>query len=278
MMKRAYRVKICTALFLLCTAVKMLSPSAAALLRQTVLPVLDRNDDYRAALYRVESALFPKDYSDAQPYVPDPPLTHLRDTLDATRSDHMADLPKVSRPAPTPTPEPVPEPTENPALTFGYAAREAFLRAQSEVSDQAPPENVSYDVLALPFSETAPVAGESSSGFGYRIHPIQNTLRFHYGTDFAADEGTPVLAFADGTVLAAGEDEGYGSYVKLDHGDGFVTLYGHCSALLVSAGETVQKGQTIALVGSTGQSTGPHLHFELMHNGIYLNPEFYLFA
>ena len=277
-MKRAYRVKICTALFLLCTAVKMLSPSAAALLRQTVLPVLDRNDDYRAALYRVESALFPKDYSDAQPYVPDPPLTHLRDTLDATRSDPMADLPKVSRPAPTPTPEPAPEPTENPALTFGYAAREAFLRAQSEVSDQAPPENVSYDVLALPFSETAPVAGESSSGFGYRIHPIQNTLRFHYGTDFAADEGTPVLAFADGTVLAAGEDEGYGNYVKLDHGDGFVTLYGHCSALLVSAGETVQKGQTIALVGSTGQSTGPHLHFELMHNGIYLNPEFYLFA
>ena len=278
MMKRAYRVKICTALFLLCTAVKMLSPSAAALLRQTVLPVLDRNDDYRAALYRVESALFPKDYSDAQPYVPDPPLTHLRDTLDATRSDPMADLPKVSRPAPEPTPEPAPEPTENPALTFGYAAREAFLRAQSEVSDQAPPENVSYDVLALPFSETAPVAGESSSGFGYRIHPIQNTLRFHYGTDFAADEGTPVLAFADGTVLAAGEDEGYGNYVKLDHGDGFVTLYGHCSALLVSAGETVQKGQTIALVGSTGQSTGPHLHFELMHNGIYLNPEFYLFA
>ena len=277
-MKRAYRVKICTALFLLCTAVKMLSPSAAALLRQTVLPVLDRNDDYRAALYRVESALFPKDNSDAQPYVPDPPLTHLRDTLDATRSDPMADLPKVSRPAPTPTPEPAPEPTENPALAFGYAAREAFLRAQSEVSDQAPPENVSYDVLALPFSETAPVAGESSSGFGYRIHPIQNTLRFHYGTDFAADEGTPVLAFADGTVLAAGEDEGYGSYVKLDHGDGFVTLYGHCSALLVSAGETVQKGQTIALVGSTGQSTGPHLHFELMHNGIYLNPEFYLFA
>ena len=277
-MKRAYRVKICTALFLLCTAVKMLSPSAAALLRQTVLPVLDRNDDYRAALYRVEAALFPKDYSDAQPYVPDPPLTHLRDTLDATRSDPMADLPTVSRPAPTPTPEPAPEPTENPALTFGYTAREAFLRAQSEVSDQAPPENVSYDVLALPFSETAPVAGESSSGFGYRIHPIQNTLRFHYGTDFAADEGTPVLAFADGTVLAAGEDEGYGSYVKLDHGDGFVTLYGHCSALLVSAGETVQKGQTIALVGSTGQSTGPHLHFELMHNGIYLNPEFYLFA
>ena len=79
-------------------------------------------------------------------------------------------------------------------------------------------------------------------------------------------------------VLEAGTDDGYGNYVKLDHGNGFVTLYGHCNELLVAAGEEISRGQVIALVGSTGQSTGPHLHFELIHNGIYLNPEFYLYS
>ena len=108
------------------------------------------------------------------------------------------------------------------------------------------------------------------------MHPIQGVVKFHYGTDFAASAGTDVLAFADGTVLAAGQDAGYGNYVKIDHGNGYVTLYGHCSELLVSAGQTVQRGERIALVGATGQATGPHLHFELMHDGVYLNPEFYL--
>ena len=118
----------------------------------------------------------------------------------------------------------------------------------------------------------------TSSGFGYRLHPIQNEVLFHYGTDFAADAGTEIHSFADGVVLASGTDSGYGNYVKVDHGGGFVTLYGHCSERLVSEGERVQRGQTIALVGSTGRSTGPHLHFELIHDGVYLNPEFYLYA
>ena len=152
------------------------------------------------------------------------------------------------------------------------------MESQAQITDAAPPENVSYDVVTLPFEESAPISGETSSGFGYRMHPIHNEIRFHYGTDFAANAGTVIHAFADGTVLEAGTDSGYGNYVKLDHGNGYITLYGHCSELSVSAGETVARGQPIALVGSTGQSTGPHLHFELIHNGVYLNPEFYLYA
>lgn len=120
--------------------------------------------------------------------------------------------------------------------------------------------------------------GLHSSGFGYRLHRLENKVKFHYGTDFAANSGTTVCAFADGTVLAAGQSEGYGNYVKLGHAGGYATLYGHCSKLLVRAGETVTLGQPIALVGATGKATGPHLHFELMHDGYYYNPEFYLAA
>ena len=162
------------------------------------------------------------------------------------------------------------------AMDAAYAAREAFLESQAAFSDHALPANVSYDIPELPFVAVTPVAGYTSSGFGYRLHPIENTVKFHYGTDFAAGSGTDIRAFADGTVLAAGQDAGYGNYVKVDHGDGFVSLYGHCSTLLVSQGDAVTAGQVIARVGATGHATGPHLHFELIHKGVYLNPEFYL--
>ena len=174
--------------------------------------------------------------------------------------------------------EPTPEPTQSPELQAAFAAREAFLDAQAVYSGYAVPANVSYAVSELPFAHGSPVAGYTSSGFGYRLHPLENKVKFHYGTDFAANSGTTVCAFADGTVLAAGQSEGYGNYVKLGHADGYATLYGHCSKLLVRAGETVTLGQPIALVGATGKATGPHLHFELMHDGYYYNPEFYLAA
>ena len=181
-------------------------------------------------------------------------------------------------PTPEPTPTPTPEPTQSPQLQAALAAREAFLNEQAVYSGYAVPTNVSYAVSELPFAHTSPVAGYTSSGFGYRLHPLENKVKFHYGTDFAANSGMAVCAFADGTVLAAGQDDGYGNYVKIRHADGYTTLYGHCSKLLVRAGETVTAGQEIALVGATGKATGPHLHFELMHDGYYCNPEFYLAA
>ena len=181
-------------------------------------------------------------------------------------------------PTPEPTPTPTPEPTQSPQLQAALAAREAFLNEQAVYSGYAVPANVSYAVNELTFAHASPVAGYTSSGFGYRLHPLENKVKFHYGTDFAANSGTAVCAFADGTVLAAGQDDGYGNYVKIRHADGYTTLYGHCSKLLVRAGETVTMGQEIALVGATGKATGPHLHFELMHDGYYCNPEFYLAA
>ena len=270
---RKMQLQICTAVFLLFTLLKLISPASAVLIKDELSPLLDRNDNYHRLAYRIERWLHPVDFRDAQPFEPHSPLDELRGTLSILDRDPMENLPKFER---RKEQEAVSE--TNPVLEFGYAAREAFLTAQSQITDAAPPENVSYDVISLPFEESNPIVGETSSGFGYRIHPIDQELRFHYGTDYAADAGTKIHAFADGTVLEAGVSDGYGNYVKLDHGNGFVTLYGHCSALLVSEGEQIARGQSIALVGSTGQSTGPHLHFELMHDGIYLNPEFYLYA
>ena len=273
-MKRSCQSLICALLFILLTAVKMVSPAAASNLKAAVIPVLDRNDDYSELVNRMERSLTPKRDAAGTLQLPESPLEQIRSVLEKSREDPMADLPKASG-----LPEPASEEAEeNPALEYGYEVRETFLRTQAEITDAAPPDNVSYEIIPLPFSETAPVNGILSSGFGYRIHPIQEDLRFHYGTDFAAQERTEIFSFADGVVLAAGEEEGYGNYVKINHGDGFETLYSHCSAILVSEGARVSKGDCIALVGSSGQATGPHLHFELMHNGVYLNPEFYLYA
>ncbi len=115
-----------------------------------------------------------------------------------------------------------------------------------------------------------------SSGFGYRDASISG-WPFHGGTDIAAGYGTPIYASRAGTVITAVWGErGYGRYVIIDHGDGFVTLYGHCSSLLVTTGQQVSKGQMIAKVGSTGNSKGNHLHFEVRYNGTIQNPENYL--
>ena len=102
------------------------------------------------------------------------------------------------------------------------------------------------------------------------------TQQFHNGVDFAAPSGSPILAAADGTVIAAAYSSSMGNYVMIDHGSELYTIYMHASSLLVSTGATVSKGQKIALVGSTGRSTGPHLHFSVRKNGNYVSPWNYL--
>lgn len=126
------------------------------------------------------------------------------------------------------------------------------------------------------FAWPVPGSQRITSYYGYRIHPVYKTKKFHTGIDIGAGYGLDIVAGGDGVVTMATTNGGYGKCVIINHGSGITTLYGHCSTLLVSVGDKVTKGQTIAKVGSTGVSTGPHLHFEVRLNGSTTDPLQYL--
>jgi murein DD-endopeptidase MepM/ murein hydrolase activator NlpD len=133
------------------------------------------------------------------------------------------------------------------------------------------------DLDQMAFPSRAPIAGVMiSSGFGHRIDPFTRQLAQHAGIDYLAWYGTSILASAGGQIRRAGPYGAYGRTVEIDHGDGLVTRYGHASRILVRVGDIVLPGQPIATVGSTGRSTGPHLHFEILRDGRQVHPDLYL--
>ena len=121
-----------------------------------------------------------------------------------------------------------------------------------------------------------PSRGWLTSGFGYRISPFTGLREFHKGVDIAIREGTPIIATADGLVTFVGKKGMLGNVITIDHGYGMATRYGHIKKSLKKHGEAVKRGDTIALVGSTGRTTGPHLHYEIILNGIRVNPKKYI--
>ncbi len=123
-----------------------------------------------------------------------------------------------------------------------------------------------------------PVNGRVTSNFGRRVHPILRYVRFHAGIDFGAPYGSPIMAAASGQIVAAGWQGGYGRAVKISHGSGIETLYGHMSSVAVAAGQQVTAGQVIGYVGSSGFSTGPHLHYELHRGGTPIDPASFRFT
>ncbi len=141
-----------------------------------------------------------------------------------------------------------------------------------ELSKSTPTEKYTGGIFCWP----APSYTRISSPYGYRNHPIYKTKKFHSGIDLAAPGGSNILAASDGVVVRAGWNGGYGNCVIIDHGGGVSTLYGHARKLLVTKGQQVTRGQVIALVGTTGASTGNHLHFEVLLNGKTTDPMPYL--
>ena len=121
-----------------------------------------------------------------------------------------------------------------------------------------------------------PIAGWLSSPFGYRRNPYDGSFRLHAGVDIAADPGTPVRAPAPGMVIFSGMREGYGKVIVINHGYGISTLFAHLSKFFVNSGDRVKRGEIISEVGSTGHSTGPHLHYEIRKNGIPVNPRTFM--
>ena len=138
------------------------------------------------------------------------------------------------------------------------------------------PARVCLEQQVLGFSYQAPVEGVLTSEFGLRAAPSNGQEKFHYGVDLGVDDGTVIHCFADGTVTVVGDSSELGKYIMVQHNNGFVSLYGHCSKIMASSGQTVREGDPIAEVGHTGNATGPHLHFELHHDAVYLNPVYYV--
>lgn len=167
-------------------------------------------------------------------------------------------------------PEPLPSEPAQPTVVTAMA---------QEYTDDGVklPRNVSLAFYELGLSETTvPVNGTATSGFGYRDSPINGKNEFHLALDIGAEEGTEIGAFAAGTVEYIGTSDEFGNYMKINHENNVSSFYAHCSKLLVHKGDQVACGQTVALVGHTGNATGSHLHLTIEKDNIRLNPAYYV--
>jgi len=152
------------------------------------------------------------------------------------------------------------------SLQQGIKSLENSWREQYEWLSQLPTGSPIQNQLGL------------SSNYGARLDPFTNLLAQHPGIDFSAPSGTPIIASGNGTVTSLGYDAAYGNYLMISHSDGFVSKYAHAKKIHVRQGQAVKRGQIIAEVGSTGRSTGPHLHYEITHNGKHVNPMQFLIS
>ena len=159
------------------------------------------------------------------------------------------------------------------ALDRGIQALSKDLRSQEEALAALEEYLLTQDTIAAGIPTGNPVKeGWVSSFYGNRIDPFNGKKTFHEGIDIAGKSGSDVLSVADGIVTWVGERGGYGGLVEVDHGNGYVTRYAHNKAIKVKKGDRVSKGETLALMGSTGRSTGPHVHFEVLRDGQHVNP------
>lgn len=167
-------------------------------------------------------------------------------------------------------------PEDLPTLTFGEMTGISAARTASPPAPATAAAIPAIDTPAATSQLAWPVQGRISSEFGPRVHPVTGAHRDHHGLDIAASTGTPIAAASGGTVTFAGQQRGYGNIVIIDHGNGTETRYAHQDTIAVSKGQTVTAGQRIGTVGSTGLSTGPHLHFEVRRDGEPVDPRRFL--
>ena len=304
------RLAVCGIIFVLLVAVKLLFPQTVSRLAQTAGDLIGRDADFKeafAAMGRAVSGEAPvgdslqdaytavfnpgeedavlasgtaavSDYLDPAARLmryyalelPDPEKAQPAENEEA--EDAAAE--QVAASIPVEEPAAVQEPSEEPASE--QEAEETATAAVSQVYTMpALPENASLEQRNLGFAHTSPIVAPLTSPFGWREHPVSGGTKFHYGVDLGAETGTDICAFADGEVYATGDSSSLGYYIMIQHADGYMTLYAHCSKITVTSG-AVTMGQKIAEVGETGIATGPHLHFELHDGDLYLNPIYYV--
>lgn len=276
-----WKLYFSSGIFVAVTILKLLLPEQTAYARQEVVELIDMDMDYRGLAVQVGKVIADESVQQVIGVIQNKAnevfgnTTAVQDTPENVSPPPSVD--ESSSPTVTIAPELSPAPLQSvtDVMPNVLAAVEAFQTAQEAYIGYATPETVSYANLVIPFPYSSPITGVTSSGFGYRVHPIEGEIRFHYGTDYAAEEGTPITAFADGQVTMTGYEKGYGNFVEITHADGWKTLYAHCSEVNVNWWQDVKMGEVIALAGETGEATGPHLHLELSHEGYYTNPEFF---
>ena len=273
--RRMAQLAVCLALFLVVFIGKGVFPGKLAEVRETVLSAIQADTDFKAAF-----ASLGRSISEGEPI-----LDTLGDLWVEVFGGEAVTEPdgegQVSTPLfraqvavepaePNTVPEPTPVPTATPEPAVVHVEYNGPTLPDNATMDR-------YNLNALGVGETVtPALGWVSSDFGWREHPVDGGEKFHNGVDLAVNDGTDVLAFADGTVDYIGDSPIYGLYLQLSHPGGLKSFYAHCSELLVQQGQTVAAGERVALSGATGNSTGPHLHFELKLNGVLLNPLYYI--
>jgi murein DD-endopeptidase MepM/ murein hydrolase activator NlpD len=165
------------------------------------------------------------------------------------------------------------------ALQSAMSAMDTHALGQSDKLAYVESQLFSEKMRKSMLPTAAPIPGVATgSGFGWRIDPLTGQRAMHTGLDFPAEVGTPILAAAGGMVVTQEFHPAYGNMIEIDHGNELITRYAHASRVMVKKGDIVRRGQPIAEVGVTGRTTGPHLHFEVWHNGVVLNPQSFLQA
>lgn len=293
--RRLLQLCVCVALFLAVFIGRGVFPERMETVRGELLEVIQTDTDFRAAFSTLGKALQRKEpaaqamgklwtevfspASGKNPYVSGSgeTQTYRQERLflaaDPTTVQVMSRYLGVSEAKPVQTPVPSQQNSE----IIETAPQTLPAEPQPVYTGPPLPDNATTDRLSLGLQETAaPVMAPVSSGFGWREHPIEGGEKFHAGVDLAADYGTPIGAFAAGTVDYIGESDAYGQYLQIRHTGGVTSFYAHCSQLCVQQGQTVKKGEKIAEVGDTGETTGAHLHFELKCNGELVNPVYYI--
>lgn len=303
---RLFQLLICLALFLAVFIGKGVFPSKLLQVRDNILSMISSDTDFQAAFSELgeslsgEGTVFGKledfcvevfgggeDSSQKLSVQPEPQMTSLLQTESQflsknsdsqALSDHFFDsngreVALKLQLNQKPQAEPVAVPEEVPAAVPAAGT----LLLKSDYNGQPLPENYTMNKLSLGSLETVtPVIGHLNSTYSYREHPINGVHQFHGGVDIGGQTGDPIKAFAAGTVDYIGEDDSYGLYLQLDHGNGVKSFYAHCHTICVTKGQQVTLGEKIAEVGSSGSATGPHLHLELKYNNIHLNPIYYI--
>lgn len=254
----ALRVVICGAVFVVLVALKLAFPDKMTSVRGTLNAWIVRDADFTEAFSAVGHAVSGEGGA----------LEALKNAYVAVFGAEDAAAAEVSGQAEVAKDAPESAETDK-------APQQSAAEEENTLPPRPYPEHADAQQHILGFDYAPPLTGEVTSPFGWREDP--NTLReaFHYGVDIAVPEGTEIDCFADGTVGVVAESVELGKYLTVHHANGVMTLYGHCSRITAASGEPVKRGDKLAETGSTGNATGPHLHFEVHDGETYLDPAYY---